>query len=153
MRIGESPTVFELCLWQSRSDRSLRMVVGRELKSKGLTMMEWLLLSCVDLAGNSGLSMSGIASALDVTLPQVTALITTLVKQRFVRQKTQRSDRRSRHVLITAKGRLTLNDANAKITAIVTKWLDGLSEEQLANYTETLEYLAHMSTPESQESQ
>lgn len=137
-------SMFEVALLHTRANRALRVMVNERLEQFGISMMEWLLLSIVSSGKNNGLSMTAIANALDVTLPQVTALNNTMLKQRYVRQKTQSSDRRSRHVIITAKGKALLEKAEAVITGALKNWLSAIPEDKFADYLQTVETIAQL---------
>jgi MarR family transcriptional regulator, transcriptional regulator for hemolysin len=144
-----STTMYETCLLHARADRALRTVVAKQLEGFKVTMMEWLLLGVVHGGPEKGLSMSSIAEALDVTLPQVTALVTNLVKMRLVKQKTQAHDRRSRHVVVTNRGNIMLADMEEAISAVMRIWLEGIPRDQLQRYFDTVRLLANRPLPTS----
>lgn len=141
--VEDSPiTMYEACLLHARADRALRTVVAKQLESFKVTMMEWLLLGVVCNGPDKGLSMSTVAKSLDVTLPQVTALVSNLVKQRLAKQKTQSHDRRSRHVVATNRGRALLEDIEEAVTRAMKEWLNDIPREKLATYLDTVRILA-----------
>jgi hypothetical protein len=74
MEESEEITMYQACLLHSRADRALRLVIARQLDQFNVTMMEWLLMGAVSSGPKDGMTMSAVAAALDVTLPQVTAL-------------------------------------------------------------------------------
>lgn len=135
-------TMYEICLLHARNDRALRTVVAKQLDAFKVTMMEWLLLGVVCGGPDKGLSMSTVAATLDVTLPQVTALVTNLVKLRLVKQKTQSHDRRSRHVVATNRGRILLGDMEQAIAMAMEEWLKDIPPAQLTTYLQTVKRLA-----------
>ena len=92
------PRMHELCLMQVRADRAMRAMIVVKLEAHKLTMMEWLALGVVAAGSKQGLSMSEIAAMLDVTLPQVTALVADLLELKLVKQKILASDHRGRQV-------------------------------------------------------
>lgn len=134
--------MYEACLLHARADRALRTVVANELDRYKVTMMEWLLLGVVVGGPDKGLSMSAIAKSLDVTLPQVTALVTNLVEIKLVKQKTQAHDRRSRHVVATTKGKLLLTDMEEAIGVMMRDWLSDIPRDDLRIYLRTVKSLA-----------
>lgn len=87
-----------------RADRAVRSAVGSVLDAQGTTLMQWLLLSIVCEGAGEGVTMSTAARALNVTLPQVTALTNELLKSKLIKQKTQAFDRRTRLISPTPKG-------------------------------------------------
>lgn len=137
--------LFELSLLQTRASRNLRLPINRRLEEYNLTMMEWLVLSVAATGKTNGLSMTAVATALDVTMPQVTALCNKLVKMRLLRQKTQANDRRSRHIILTAKGRSTLDNVNATLGSVRQELDKQLGSKDLATYKTLLNNLAHNS--------
>lgn len=104
--------------------------------------MEWLLLGVVSQGKSTGLTMSEIAEALHVTLPQVTALVNKLLPLKLIKQKSASTDRRSRVVTITSKGQLTLDDANSTLDKAKDEWFEGLAVEQRDSYAEVLRRFA-----------
>ena len=131
--------MYEICLLHARSDRAMRAIIAQRLESLGITMMEWLLIGVVSAGKGQGLTMSEIAGTLQVTLPQVTALVNKLLPLKLIKQKSASTDRRSRMVTVTSKGQLALDDANTALDTAMQSWLDGVSTEQLKMYTATLE--------------
>jgi DNA-binding MarR family transcriptional regulator len=134
--------MYEVCLLHAQSDRALRAMIAERLSDKSITMMEWLLLGVVAGGKTSGLTMSDIAEALHVTLPQVTALVNKLLPLKLIKQKSANNDRRSRVVTMTSKGQLTLDEANAALDNAMDEWFDGLSTEQRESYSVVLKRLA-----------
>jgi DNA-binding MarR family transcriptional regulator len=144
----ERYSMYELCLLQSRADRALRVMVVRQLERHNLTMMEWLLLATVSQAGKTGLTMTEVAQMLDVTLPQVTALMGRLSKQKFIRQKVSSADRRSR-LLISSKLGLRTNAAiEDTIREVMRVWLHDIDTPTLYTYIETMQQIANLDIPD-----
>lgn len=131
--------MYEICLLHARSDRAMRALIAERLEGLNITMMEWLLLGVVSGGKGQGLTMSEIANTLQVTLPQVTALVNKLLPLKLIKQKSASNDRRSRLVTVTSKGQLALDDANKALNTAMGTWLDGVSKEQLSSYMATLE--------------
>lgn len=136
-------TVLEIFLLHARADRILRTAVSSRLEPYKLTMMEWLLLGVVCEAPDDGMSMSAVAQALDVTLPQVTALANKLLDLKFIKQKTYAQDRRSRRVMPTPKGRAVLEDVDLAIGKALDEWLTDLPEEQTNGYFSTMRWIVN----------
>lgn len=135
----------KILLLHSRADRALRSLIAENLEEYRITMMEWLLMGIVAEGPEGGLSMSTIAQELDVTLPQVTALITNLTKKRLIKLKTQRRDRRSRHALLTAKGKVVLEQVNRTVENAMASWPAELPDSQLSGYLATVKVMAYQS--------
>lgn len=134
--------MYEICLLHAQSDRALRAMIAERLNGMNITMMEWLLLGVVSQGKSTGLTMSEIAEALHVTLPQVTALVNKLLPLKLIKQKSASTDRRSRVVTITSKGQLTLDDANSTLDKAKDEWFEGLAVEQRDSYAEVLRRFA-----------
>lgn len=138
----ELPSMYELCLMHARADRAMRSVVGKPLELHALTMMEWLALGVISNAPREGFSMSQVAKALDVTLPQVTALVTTLIKIKLIKQRVLPTDRRGRQVIITPKGTRTLIRLEEQIAVVMRTWSEDIPREQLRAYMLTVAQLS-----------
>lgn len=136
------PSMYELCLMHARADRAMRAVVSEQVDSQGLTMMQWLALGVISTAPKVGFSMSQIAVTLDVTLPQVTALVATLLKMKLVKQRILHTDRRGRQVLITPRGRRTLLKLETKVEHAMTVWTEDIPATRLKAYLLTVSELA-----------
>jgi DNA-binding MarR family transcriptional regulator len=139
-------TMYEACLLHSKADRALRLVVSRQLDSFELSMMEWLLLATVCDGPPTGITMTQAAGTLDVTLPQVTALMNDLVKMKLVKQKVSKTDKRSRKLLCTTQGKRLLGEIEKAIAVAMRQWLDGIPREQLYAYITTVGQLANRKT-------
>lgn len=137
--------MYELCLMHARADRALRLVVSKQLDAISLTMMEWLALAAIAAGPKEGLSMSQVAKTLDVTLPQVTALVSSLTKTKLCKQKVLASDRRGRQVMATLKGRRVLAKLEDTIAKAMREWTKDIPSDQLMDYINTVKQLAQMS--------
>lgn len=139
-------SMYEICLLHSRADRALRTVVATQLELFNLTMMQWLLLGVVGSGPKQGMSMTEIAEAMGVTLPQVTALMSDLAKMRLVKLKTQKTDRRSRRAQLTQKGVELFEKIEQKMAETKETWLDIVPADQQEAYLATLDKLTQPQT-------
>lgn len=144
-------TMYQALLLHSRADRALRLVVARQLERFNVTMMEWLLMGTVQNGPKDGMTMSAVASALDVTLPQVTALTANLTKLKLIKQKVSRQDRRSRRLVGTSAGKKQLSVIEDELEKAMREWVGDIPREQWQVYLETVEILANRKPGESQE--
>lgn len=142
MGTGSDLTMYEICLLHSRADRALRTIIAEHLEQASITMMEWLLLGTVKNAPKDGLTMSAVASTLDVTLPQVTALSASLTRAKLLKQKVSSQDRRSRRLAVTPAGKSLLADVEADLAKALQQWTGDIPNEQLESYLETIKVLA-----------
>jgi DNA-binding MarR family transcriptional regulator len=126
-------SVYEGVLFHSRADRILRNLIARELEKYHVSMMEYLTLGAIDQHG-SPMTMSGVAAALDVSLPQVTALMADLLQLKLVKQKTMVQDRRSRLVTVTPKGKRLLTDVEVTALPTLLEQLKAIPLSELNHY-------------------
>lgn len=145
-------TMYKACLLHSRADRALRLVVSRRLEQFNVTMMEWLLIGVVNNGAKEGMTMSAVASALDVTLPQVTALTASLTKLKLLKQKVSRQDRRSRRLVTTANGKKLLTEIEQEVNKAMREWVADIPQDKLGVYFETVEILANRKPGENSSS-
>lgn len=144
MHDGDRLTMYEACLYHSRTDRALRLVVCRCIEKYKVTMMEWLLLGIVGNGPTDGLNMSALARLLEVTMPQVTALTSHLLAYKLVKQKASKQDRRNRYVLISGKGKTLLENIEENITIAMKDWLQSIPEQQLVSYMATVKQISEI---------
>ena len=142
--ILDAMTMYEICLLHSKSDRQLRLVVSRELERFEITMMQWLLLETVSKGPNSGMRMTELSEQLDVTMPQITALMNDLVELKLAKQKINSSDRRSRRLSVTSTGKKRLDDINMSIDNALKVWLSEVPGSSLKGYFDTLKLISEM---------
>lgn len=141
-----TPSAFETSLALSRTDRAFQAMVTKKLKPLKLNAMQWLLLGVVEDADETGISLGAAAKTLDVSLPQMTALSSKLVDARLLRIRTQRSDRRSRRVMLSARGRSTLENANGAVSDGLAVWFKPVPDNYLAFYRRVNNMLAKAKT-------
>lgn len=130
-------TMYEAFLLHARADRSIRLVVGRELAPFNITMMQWLLLVTVQNGASTGVRMTELAEKLDVTMPQVTALTNDLTKLKLVKQKINAKDRRSRCLVMTPAGTGVVADADKALDGALKKLFKDISTDDIKNYLQT----------------
>lgn len=138
----QTATMYDVCLMHSRADRALRVVVSRQLEEFNVTMMEWLLMEVVCHGPKEGMTMSAVASGLDVTLPQVTALTASLTKAKLLKQKVSRQDRRSRRLICTLSGKRLLQNIERVANDVFRDWMADIPDDQMEAYLKTVEILA-----------
>lgn len=143
-------SMYQACLLHSRADRALRMVVSRQLEQFNVTMMEWLLMGVVCAGPKEGMTMSAVAGALDVTLPQVTALTASLTKAKLLKQKVSRQDRRSRRLQATPAGKRLLEDIEKAVNTALRDWVADIPPDQLKQYLQTVTLLANRKSQDVQ---
>lgn len=131
-----------LGLLQIKAERALKSSISFQLQSCHITIMEWLVLGIVASDVSKFKTMTEISHELNVTLPQVTALVTRLVEQKCLKQKVLASDHRGRAVSVTLKGKRVLAKSEKLINKSLVGILGTLPESQLKHYIKTLKKLS-----------
>lgn len=137
-------TIYEICLLHSQSDRVLRLVIAKELEPYNITMMQWLLLATTASGSANGTRMTELSESLNVTMPQITALMNDLTKKNLVKQKINSADRRSRRLMVTKQGKDLVSKATKALETNIKNWFRAVPEDQLDNYLATIKQLSNM---------
>lgn len=135
--------MYEYGLLHAKSDREIRNFVAAKLEPMNITLMEWLLLGIVSTGPASGVTMSHIAGELNVTLPQVTALVNKLVPLKYIKQRSDKQDRRSRRVTLTAKGEVILEDGTKALNTAQAEFFAGITDSDRAAYERVITSFAN----------
>jgi DNA-binding MarR family transcriptional regulator len=133
--------MYQASLLHARADRQFRTMISTQLDRFRLTMMEWLLLGVVGEA-KDGITLSQIAATLDVSQPQVTALMDKVSVQKLVKQKVLREDRRSRKVVLTLRGRRLVDDIEESLSDYWKAWTSDIDPDQLEIYLRTVQAMS-----------
>lgn len=137
---------FDSFLLIVKSDRILRQLTNKIVRTQGdMTLTEWLVLSIIAAGPKEGLRMSELAKELGVTLPQVTALLDSLLVKRLVRQKTQKEDRRNRFAVATQRGEEVIKVVNKAMDEQFASIMNGVPGTHLQIYHQVLETIASRS--------
>lgn len=134
--------IYDLCLLHVRADRAMRGAINSQLDQQQLTFMEWLVLGVTSHAPKQGHSMGEIAGYLDVTLPQITALVNELTDKKLVKQTVSPFDRRGRQVQITTKGSRVLIRLESLLRSALHTWSKDIPPNHLYTYALTLDRFA-----------
>ncbi len=137
--------VYTNCLLHAHSDRTFRATISSQLEPYQITMMEWLLLGVVAASPSRTASMSDIAVALKVTLPQVTALAAKLSPLKLIQQGAARVDKRTKLVQLTPNGQKVLEASNAAMEITYAAMFKGLSSDDVQSYHRVSQQLANHS--------
>jgi DNA-binding MarR family transcriptional regulator len=131
------PPMHEFFLMHAKADRTLRGVVAKAIEKSSLTMTEWLALAVIAAGPREGLRMGEVAQALDVTLPQVTALVANLLDKKLCKQRVFVGDRRGRQVQATLKGKRTFVALEFDVSNAIEAFSTRVDPEQLEAYIKT----------------
>lgn len=134
---------FDSYLLIVKSDRVLRQLTNKIVRTHGdMTLTEWLVLSIIASGAKAGIRMSELAKELGVTLPQITALLDSLLVKRLVRQKTMKEDRRNRYAIATQKGEDVVKVVNQAMDEQFKAIMHGVPDTHLQIYRQVLETVA-----------
>jgi MarR family transcriptional regulator for hemolysin len=141
-----SISAYQACILHARSDRNLRAIVASSLKEHKLTMNEWLLLALV-AESDHGYEMKEVATLLAVGQPHITALLKNLLKQKVLSQSSGESDRRTRIITVTAKGKRLLATIERKVRRCLRDWMADIPPDDLTVYLGVVFKLAQKQGP------
>lgn len=112
-----------------------------------LTPEQFLL---IDLLWNQGpLSQQDLADQMQKDKNSITKLVDAIERKGFVVRQQNPNDRRSNTIILTEKAFTLRDDAKTKGISILNKMLEGIPENELHSFLETLEKLcANMTIPE-----
>ena len=112
-----------------------------------LTPEQFLL---IDLLWNQGpLSQQDLADQMQKDKNSITKLVDAIERKGFVVRQQNPNDRRSNTIILTDKAFTLRDDAKTKGISILNKMLEGIPENELHSFLETLEKLcATMTIPE-----
>ncbi len=123
-----------------------RIVRTRLAQGKKYDPSAWLHIETMKfIADAGGPKMKDVADHLSITAPSATTLIGGLIRSGFVTSSTDRRDRRTSRLVLTAKGKNELRRAVARGTRILNGLFAALSKTELAAFTGALERLKEAS--------
>jgi DNA-binding MarR family transcriptional regulator len=112
-----------------RAHRRLSYLLGRELEQAcGIPLVWFDVLIHIGGAPERRLTMSKLSTDISLTTGGVTRLVDRMVVSGLVERRNCPSDRRSVHVMLTAKGEATLKDA-------VAEHIEGIDRHLMAPLT------------------
>lgn len=132
----------------AKADRALRGAISKAIQKSSLTMTEWLALAVIAEGPKDGMRMGEVARILDVTLPQVTSLVTGLLDKKLCKQLVSTDDRRGRQVLVTLKGRRLLVGLEVDTERALEVFSKTVDPEQFQAYMATTKQFSVDNTEE-----
>lgn len=138
----------EIAVELNLSHCRLKQYIASMLKKKGvpLTPEQFIL---IDLLWNQGaMSQQQLADQMQKDKNSVTKLVDAIEKKGFVVRSQNPKDRRSNTILLTEKAELLKSGAKQNGIYILDRMLEGISEEELRNFLQTLAKLNHNMTVE-----
>jgi DNA-binding MarR family transcriptional regulator len=119
--------------------RMRRTLFDQAMKPLGITRSQWWVLSQLSRHGRSGMLQTELARDLDVGKVTVGGLIDRLETAGYVVRQPEKTDRRAKRIMITARGHEILKDmvsVGHKLNGII---LAGLTPEAIAAVEQALE--------------
>jgi len=138
----------EIAVELNLSHCRLKQYIASMLKKRGvpLTPEQFIL---IDLLWNQGaMSQQQLADQMQKDKNSVTKLVDAIEKKGFVVRSQNPKDRRSNTILLTEKAELLKSGAKQNGIYILDRMLEGISEEELRNFLQTLAKLNHNMTVE-----
>lgn len=132
---------YDFCVVQAHFDKKIKSLSAEILSAHKLTHMEWLVM-CVINSSPRASKMSDIANEIGVSLPQITALVTNLISKRLIKQKTIISDRRSKHLSLTLKGKRIMGKVETTLNKNLKSWLTEIPHDEFSQFYKNLKLLS-----------
>ena len=102
-----------------------------ELKSYGLSVLEWRVLATLE--GGEGSSLGEVADAVLFKQPTVTKMIDRMERSGWVKRRPGMDDRRRVSIVLTARGRATVRTLLAKAKAHESACLASYAPAEIEN--------------------
>lgn len=112
------------------------------VRQAGLSPSQYNVLRVLRLAGDEGLSRNGIGERMVTRDPDLTRILSGLVRMRVVRDRRSALDRRVRVSVITEHGRALLDRLDVKVRDAAIASLRGLGKADLKRLETLLEAVA-----------
>lgn len=119
-----------------RAQRALRMGMDGALRPLGITAPQYAVLSAIEL--EPGLSNATLARAAFVTAQTMQGVIANLERDGLIRRSEDPKHGRILKTELTAKGRKTLSQAHAAVSAVEQTMIGSLGTRDVASLTELL---------------
>ena len=122
--------------------RLRRAAVDRALKPLGVTRAQWWVLAF--LSRRDGMTQTALATDLDMTKVGIGGLLDRMEAAGFVERRADKNDGRARRVFLTRDGARMVNEIRENVEAVELDMVGAISEDALAQTTETLRALRKM---------
>lgn len=126
-------------LLQGKAYRTLNNHLAKTLSPYDISIPEWKLVGQLHDHGNMGLAE--LADLLSVEPPLITKLIDHLEKKGYVTRALHETDKRSKIITITLKGREILLELEPKVKLIMKNLVQGASKMEMLAYIHVLEII------------
>lgn len=125
-----------------RAIRTYRQFAQARLRSLGhqITIDQWLVIKC--LIENPGIQQNEISELVFKDAASVNRMINLLVDAKYLKRKTNKSDRRKMDILVTQKALDAMDAMDEVIPTNRAKALDGLTQEEMQIATKVMIQIA-----------
>lgn len=117
-----------------KANRLLKNVAKQSLKPYNLGFVQWLILGVVGGGPEEGLSVTEMADRVGISLAQASDLSSKLIGSKLVRQRTRRTDHRNRYLVLSARGKLLLENIEQSMRGELLTTFRHIPKQQLAFY-------------------
>ena len=122
---------------QMRAHRVLRSNVNAVLEPYGINATQWSILGFL-FEQVDGIRPTDLANMLDVKAPLITMLAIPLAQMSLIHRIDQESDKRTRSLRLTAKGRSTVQEIESQLIQLGPSLFSGISQAEMRTYHKVL---------------
>jgi DNA-binding MarR family transcriptional regulator len=127
----------------ARASHQVSREFHRELKTYGLSVLEWRVLATLE--GSEGCSLGEVADAVLFKQPTVTKMIDRMERNGWLKRRPGTDDRRRVRIVLTARGRATVRTLLAKAKAHEAACLASYAPAEIENLKRILRDLLRRS--------
>jgi DNA-binding MarR family transcriptional regulator len=127
----------------ARASHQVSRKFHRELKTYGLSVLEWRVLATLE--GSEGCSLGEVAEAVLFKQPTVTKMIDRMERNGWLKRRPGTDDRRRVRIVLTARGRATVRTLLAKAKAHEAACLASYAPAEIENLKRILRDLLRRS--------
>jgi DNA-binding MarR family transcriptional regulator len=121
----------------TKAYRAIRAKTYECLDAHDLNASQWSIVGLVYEAKN-GITLSEVANAMSVKKPLITLLVDKLVDGNIIRRVDNKSDSRSKLLLMEPKGKVLVKELEASLKLTLMPLFDGVSENKFLTYLDVL---------------
>ncbi len=138
----ENQNSYTVMLAKIRAFRATKDVIAKSLKQFDVTIMQWLFLGVVAQGSGKSTAME-IAKHLNVSMPLVTRFTKQLVDKKLISITPDISDKRTKHIELTAAGINLLQKSEPVVREELKQWLNAIPREDVRTYITVLLHVAY----------
>lgn len=138
----DTTSSYSVMLAKMRAFRATKDVISKSLHDFDITIMQWLLLGYVE-KNSDGTTAGAIAEELNITLPLVTRLTTSLSSKDLICIVPLIKDKRTKIITITEDGRKLLQLSDPIVKQALKDWLAPIPREEVRTYISVMLQVAY----------